>query len=540
MPEFSIELIARLLRVSDHEATAALEQFAQTVRREIERNDVAFCPGLGAFRTHMGTIVFEPDHALADRVNRRYAGLDTLVVTGESYTPQAEPGESDANAAERQAPPDPSPAPDPAGDTSKSRDRDTVSPEAPHGAEYTAAEQADNFENEEEDAGVVDFGGSADFTDFKTNEDLEQGRRSNLSAGVDEPETVEERPAAWAQEPFQEDDTDWQRQEEPEEDLSGSQERESEETPPLSDDFFDPFPEGLPPPEEDDERAITAMGAAAVFLDPEDADDLPTPEESLPEPDAAPYSVEAEDLAELPPPAHREWDEGVDPLPTVEAEPEPEPVREARPVAEPLEAGPFVPPAVETPVEPAVMQEPAARGRRGWWALAALAVVALLAFFLLNRPERRPDVAVVTPTEETPPAAAPVDSQSTQPDEATPSEPVVEAPASPTTESMPETLDGTADPLRRPGGIRAAAGGYTLVVASVVDRAAAEREAQKMRNQGLTAAVLHGQFQGKTSYRVSVGQFESIRQADASIADLPAGTPQPWIMPVLTDFDVIQ
>ena len=116
-------------------------------------------------------------------------------------------------------------------------------------------------------------------------------------------------------------------------------------------------------------------------------------------------------------------------------------------------------------------------------------------------------------------APPPADTLATAADTATVAVTTPEAPAAP------------ADPLRGAAGIDPAAGGFTWVVASELDRAVAERRVDAYREQGLRAGVVAQEAGGRTRYRVSLGQFDSIAEAEARRADLPTDVPaDSWIL----------
>lgn len=80
---------------------------------------------------------------------------------------------------------------------------------------------------------------------------------------------------------------------------------------------------------------------------------------------------------------------------------------------------------------------------------------------------------------------------------------------------------------------------YTIVVASVPTREAAETEAVRFRAQNLRTAILYGAYQQVTSHRIAVGQFpnrEAAIQARETHRNLlPDGA---WIMRIYQRFDI--
>jgi cell division protein FtsN len=69
------------------------------------------------------------------------------------------------------------------------------------------------------------------------------------------------------------------------------------------------------------------------------------------------------------------------------------------------------------------------------------------------------------------------------------------------------------------------------VVGSELSREPAERRVAEFRAQGLRAGVIAEEAAGRTRYRVALGQFESIEQAERFRSDLPAGVPaDTWLL----------
>ncbi len=84
-----------------------------------------------------------------------------------------------------------------------------------------------------------------------------------------------------------------------------------------------------------------------------------------------------------------------------------------------------------------------------------------------------------------------------------------------------------------PPALDPAAGGYTLIVASRLDRGRAEADAVRFRQRlgGLPVEVLAGTSNGETRYRVAVGQYATLEQALAQRAALAAALPpDTWVL----------
>jgi hypothetical protein len=152
-----------------------------------------------------------------------------------------------------------------------------------------------------------------------------------------------------------------------------------------------------------------------------------------------------------------------------------------------------------------------------------LGIVALL--WLLNREPEGPALAerpvpadtttaiagALSPTDDATAASTPADTA---------------AAAQPPADSAP-----SADPLRGGDGIDRADGGFSWVVGSELSREPAERRVAAFRAQGLRAGVIAEEAAGRTRFRVALGQFESIEQAERFRSDLPAGVPaDTWLL----------
>ncbi len=217
----------------------------------------------------------------------------------------------------------------------------------------------------------------------------------------------------------------------------------------------------------------------------------------------------------------------VDPLEARKTE-EPEPPAARAAPAPPVSATPVS--ATPVSARPSVSRPPVERPSRKPL-IAGLAVAALLAVALLlwlrSRDPAPPSVAARPPAADTVAAAAPT---TDSPGEGSPGEdsPAAVLPADPTPDPVPAAPP---DPLRSDAGIDRADGGFTWVVASELTEAAAERRVAAYREQGWRAGVVADEARGRTRYRVSLGQFESLAEAEARQADLPADVPpDSWIL----------
>lgn len=63
--------------------------------------------------------------------------------------------------------------------------------------------------------------------------------------------------------------------------------------------------------------------------------------------------------------------------------------------------------------------------------------------------------------------------------------------------------------------------GYTIVVHSLRDQQIAEQNRQQLQNAGFRALISQAQVQGETYYRVGLGQFKNVSEAQQAIGDIP-------------------
>lgn len=124
--------------------------------------------------------------------------------------------------------------------------------------------------------------------------------------------------------------------------------------------------------------------------------------------------------------------------------------------------------------------------------------------------------AADAPSAETPAAGAPAVET-----------PAAEAPAVETPDAAaPAPTQAQADedgPLRGSEPVDPSQGGYTVVVASEATQNAAERVARRFSREGYRTGVVAGEVEGRTHYRVAVGQFRTLRSATAARDRLQGG-----------------
>ncbi len=68
---------------------------------------------------------------------------------------------------------------------------------------------------------------------------------------------------------------------------------------------------------------------------------------------------------------------------------------------------------------------------------------------------------------------------------------------------------------------QAIANGYTIVVHSLRDQQQAEQNRQQLQEAGYRALISQAQVEGSTYYRVGIGQFETVSDAQQAIGDIP-------------------
>lgn len=270
--------------------------------------------------------------------------------------------------------------------------------------------------------------------------------------------------------------------------------------------------EGAPPSDEADEWA-------ARMIEEEEAP--PPPDEPEPEADLPPPPLHA---ASMPIEAHMEMP------PEYEYDPDEEEAEEAAPPdePEPIHVVQPVPPPVELPHRPSPRERvTAAPARRFPWVPAILLLVlvgAVLAVLFLRDPApvetpATPPVAGADTTlasDTTVTAGTPADTA------AAPEETPAESPAQPVAEPD-DALRGSAPVV--------AGSGYTIVVGGANSEGAAERIAASFRQQGYRTGVLRGRTSaGAAIYRVGIGQFGSLDEAQQALSSLDNAIPSDaWI-----------
>ena len=170
----------------------------------------------------------------------------------------------------------------------------------------------------------------------------------------------------------------------------------------------------------------------------------------------------------------------------------------------------------------------ASRSRQPWIAAAAAILLLAIAGLLFLLPEGD-DVASEDPliVQTEPPQPQPTaDSLGAAPGAAAAANTADAATPEPQTPVPAPEPEEDPSPLRSSGTIDTDAGGYTLVVISEtqIERAVAARE--RYRELGYRAGIVEGEVEGRTYYRVGVGQFPDYDEAVEVLNNLPADLPE--------------
>ncbi len=176
----------------------------------------------------------------------------------------------------------------------------------------------------------------------------------------------------------------------------------------------------------------------------------------------------------------------------------------------------------------------AAGGNRNaiWIGVGVLVLVAAaaVAYFVLV-PTVPPDERSITDRTETP---APIDTGATASSDAEvadTSAAAVPPVRSEETTPLPPVRSEETSPLRSAGGIDRSAGGFTIIVYSETSERGAAEAAAPFRDRGYRTSVLEYHENGRTRYRVGVGQFATLEEAGEA-RDRLAGSELPddaWV-----------
>jgi nucleoid DNA-binding protein len=573
MSDALVSQLARALNLPPDAARHTLDHLVATLQEQIEATGQARVPGLGTFQRGERGLTFRPDDALARAVNHRYAGLRPIEAGARSEKRETEPEDPFAEAAPGASaettvgfqPLDAYVEPDEPVEPEEAVEAEETWEDEPEAFEEPEPEETDTFEETtaaadippesllDDDAFVT---ATPDEEAYDEIAEAPSEEAADLSTDVWAlPPSVEEEvetPADFEEAPI--DETE-QEAAEPEPVVAEDETSEADLTagPDLEEEpEFEAEPEAEPefeaePDFEEEvkfETEVEFEDETEPAMEPEAADVLPAAETdsealdslddlAIPEHDGHEYEDEEDDeeaaTAILPiMAASDEVSEGsseAEEVAIAEADATPEPV-----APPPPEIDTVAPAVTATSREPAPSKTATRDRRRGLPVLpiviglaALVGVVALL--WLLNREPSGPIVAeepVPTDTTraviEAPPTATDTLAATATADTAVVAEPPAE-PAPP------------ANPLQGSAPIDPTAGGFAWVVGSELSREPAERRVAEFRAQGLRAGVIAEEAAGRTRYRVAIGQFESIEQAERFRPDLPAGVPtDTWLL----------
>jgi hypothetical protein len=547
--------LARALNIPPDAARHTLNHLVAALHEQLDATGRASVPGLGTFLREGAGLAFRPDDALARAVNHRYAGLQPIEAEPRKATAGPEPDDPFAGV-DLSTPSEPASSPRPPvefqplgsivapeesepeeeSDYKEESDYDEAdevgeADEAPTALAFDGA-PAEPAGAEPVDAEGVQESPEKEQPDGEASEtDEGEPHRDIIAVGPEDGAPPAEEPSPPTPvSPAGIDPTDLDPTDRDGDEYASrlSDERDEAAVEPVFAGFEthpdDTEPEASEPVEEPvDETEAGAteetLGADEEGADEEGADelddlnDLITPAAAVGDDDVA----DDLDPASIFPSAPVSEEAAV-PAPSSDAG---EPPADARAVA----------PAVAATSSPAPDREPVDPARRRGVPVFGivvglamlLGIVALL--WLLNREPEGPALAerpvpadtttaiagALSPTDDATAASTPADTA---------------AAAQPPADSAP-----SADPLRGGDGIDRADGGFSWVVGSELSREPAERRVAAFRAQGLRAGVIAEEAAGRTRFRVALGQFESIEQAERFRSDLPAGVPaDTWLL----------
>ncbi len=503
MSDSVVARVADRLEIQPEQTDRVLRTLAQLIKKQSAREGRVRVPGLGVFEQSAEALVFEPDAALAEAVNVRYASLETVPL---ALSPEAELEAPEAETEEA-----PMKAPGAAVEESAAPPEDVVEDVAEETAPDEAVEEPAEAEEE-----------AASFFEEEPAAKEELAEDEEDSFFEDEP-VAEEEPAV-AEAESEEEDSFFEDKPVAEEELV-EDEQEEAATADLAEEALPLYNAPAEPADFDDPDVSEA--AAYEQLEEEAGE---TAEAT--HPDMAPpgSTWSKEDLeALLQESAEEETAEEEAAVAETDAliEEAEEEIKEEVEEAEAVLAGGDE----DRPPQPA-QEEPRRRSMLPWIFVAAAVIVIgagvlwQLGFFGPSAPDPTPPVATDTPPVVTPP-----------PTEETPA-PAEETPA-PTEETPAPTEETPAATPPASGRIDRSVGGYTLIAASLPQSAAeaeAERYRQLFSSQSIPADVLRGESGGRVRYRVAIGQVPTIEEAKALLSrlasDLPDGT---WVTRITPD-----
>lgn len=471
--------IAQRLGVDDDELQPVLETVVQRIRQQVAHYGYARLAGLGTFRGRDGALLFEPDPALAEAVNLRFAGLEPVPL--QSSPVNDDPSRSDA---EQVVAPE-------AGDP-------TTLPE-----EQPLSALAD--ENEKET-------GWQDFDEAERNHPLgplPPSAFEDAEYSVLDEEPVEEF------DPVEPEDV-FQAAVEPEPELEPDDENLGA-VPAAREDEFEDGAEG----DEEDEGPLQELS----FDDGGDEESRDDAEGARAQPEEATVLAATAAQSDEAGEAVREADEEATER-SLASDREP-PAHEGEDRDWPSRS-----------IESAGDEDLDSRRNT---LLIVLGIVVLLAAaavgYFAMQPPRGTEPEIAAETEQ--PVETPAVGDESVDEEADETVGNAESEDSDGTDEPPASTDSP-DPaeqqaestaLRGAGGISTADGGFTIVVFSEISEGSAENVAQRYEGQGFRSDVIPSQEGGGTRFRVGVGQFETLEDAMDARNEL-AGTQLPadaWV-----------
>jgi hypothetical protein len=496
-------LLADELDIPDQKAEKLLVAMLREVRKRAQRGGVRL-PDLGKFKVEDGDLTFSPADSLARAVNHRFEGLESEHLRG-AAEPDAEKDEDSEG---------------PSTITLGYQDSSGWTP-------LDADESQEETENKDANTGDET---EADTEEFELPDSdpppSEQGRATSPSSEAEEPSAPDD--AADAGPPDRdstaEADDESESTEETEDPAPAS---DTEELYPLVDEVTGPSAPTDPPSSPADSPTADAESpesASQAPTDDEERDELSKIWESGPDEDTPEFSADAEvdegDSSSQPPPEPDAPAADPDPAPPSDAD---------------LEAEAEATSSSESP--PAPSTSSAEGGSALPRVLVTLLVLVLLgggAWYILGQRGMVP-----------PPGQAlsqltgsPAPNQTTSSEEqraAGPSGASATGTSEQDASSSSEAREGASTASAAPTGggaatgIEPAAGGWTIVVASRADRAAAtslvDTYQQRFQNPEQPVDVVQGTVDNTTRYRVGVGQFSSRGAADAFLKDNSAALP---------------
>ncbi len=197
--------VADRLEIQPEQTDRVLRTLAQLIKKQSARDGRVRVPGLGVFEQTAEALHFEPDHALADAVNERYAGLEAVHLSKvEEAAPYDAAVELDAPPTPEAVATPPEPAPEGVGVTEQEDLEEPVAEEEPTAEEEPADEEEPTAEEEPADEITsAAFPGlphdDADYEDPDLSEAAAYEELERIGSAPEEEAAFEEQdPSAWA------------------------------------------------------------------------------------------------------------------------------------------------------------------------------------------------------------------------------------------------------------------------------------------------------------------------------------------------------